>query len=54
MVVNCPSNYKAKKGEDQEGIRRPAFGSPSNVEHTNAWIRFVNRKDWKKSKHSGI
>ena len=54
VVVNCRSNYKAKKGEVQKEIGRPVFGFPSDEEQTNAWIRFVNRNDWKKSEHSGI
>ena len=54
VVVNCRSNYKAKKGEVQEEISRPVFGLPSDEEQAKAWIKFVNRKDWKKSVRSGI
>ena len=54
VVVNCRSNYKAKKREVQKEISRTVFGFSSDEEQTNVWIRFVNRKDWKESEHSGI
>ena len=54
VVVNCRSNYKAKKGEVQEEISRPVFGFSSDEEQAKAWIKFVNRKEWKKSVRSGI
>ena len=65
VVFGCKSGYQlhikrnsGTSSEEQESSkdakRTPIFPFPFDTSDVNQrWIRFVNRKDWKPTKHSG-
>ena len=51
-VVNCRTGYKFKKRESSFLLASKAvFSFPKDTSLEEKWIKFVNRKDWKPSKH---
>ncbi|XP_047142955.1 THAP domain-containing protein 2-like [Hydra vulgaris] len=54
-VFNCRSGYKSKKNESSFlSASKAVFSFPKDTVLEEKWMKFVNRKDWKPSKHSVI
>jgi len=55
-VVHCKTGYTKRQNKvDVVSEKQPLFSFPvKKTELNKQWIKFVNRKDWAPSKHSGI
>jgi len=55
-VVFCKTGYRKRKNKvDAIPENHPVFSFPvKKTEIFSSWVRFVNRKDWKPTKNSGI